>query len=123
MHLMIITLIFIFGYLAIAFEHKIRINKAATAILTGVIVWTVFIVWNSNKEAISNLVIEHLGNISGILFFLLGAMTIVEIIDAHDGFEIITKRISSADKRRLLWVISILTFFLSAVLDNLQPPL
>jgi len=119
MHLMIITLIFIFGYLAIAFEHKIRINKAATAILTGVIVWTVFIVWNSNKEAISNLVIEHLGNISGILFFLLGAMTIVEIIDAHDGFEIITKRISSADKRRLLWVISILTFFLSAVLDNL----
>jgi len=119
MHLMIITLIFIFGYLAIAFEHKIRINKAATAILTGVIVWTVFIVWSSNKEAISNLVIEHLGNISGILFFLLGAMTIVEIIDAHDGFEIITKRISSADKRRLLWVISILTFFLSAVLDNL----
>lgn len=115
----LITIIFIFGYLAIAFEHKIRINKAASAILTGVIVWTVFILWNNDKEAVSTLVIEHLGNISGILFFLLGAMTIVEIIDAHDGFEIITQRISSTDKKRLFWVIGIMTFFLSAVLDNL----
>jgi len=115
----IITLIFVIGYIAIAFEHKLRINKAASAILTGVIVWTVFILWDSDKENISAEVIEHLGNISGILFFLLGAMTIVEIIDAHDGFNIITQRISSSNKKHLLWIIGILTFFLSAVLDNL----
>jgi len=114
-----ITLTFILGYTAIVFEHKIKINKAASAIITGVIVWTLFILWNNDKDAVSALVIEHLGNISGILFFLLGAMTIVEIIDAHDGFEIITQRISPADKKRLLWVIGFLTFFLSAVLDNL----
>ena len=62
---------------------------------------------------------EHLGEISGILFFLLGAMTIVELIDAHDGFEVITEKIKTTDVRKLLWTISILTFFLSLVLDNL----
>jgi Na+/H+ antiporter NhaD/arsenite permease-like protein len=62
---------------------------------------------------------EHLGQISGILFFLLGAMTIVELIDAHDGFDVITSKIKTKDKRKLLWVVSIVTFFLSAVLDNL----
>src|SRR5688500_1322541 len=62
---------------------------------------------------------HHFGDISGILFFLLGAMTIVELIDAHDGFSAITDRIRTNDKRKLLWIISLVTFFLSAVLDNL----
>jgi len=62
---------------------------------------------------------EHLGEISGILFFLLGAMTIVELIDSHDGFEIITSRITQTNKRKLLWIVAFITFFLSAVLDNL----
>ena len=62
---------------------------------------------------------EHLGEVAGILFFLMGAMTVVELIDAHDGFHIITKAIKTTDKRKLLWIIGFLTFFLSAVLDNL----
>lgn len=74
---------------------------------------------SSDIDLVSGQLYEHLGQISGILFFLLGAMTIVELIDAHDGFEVITNRIKTTDKRKLLWIISILTFFLSAVLDNL----
>jgi Na+/H+ antiporter NhaD/arsenite permease-like protein len=114
-----IILIFVIGYLAIAFEHPIRINKAASALLTGVLVWTVFIFSQPDKEAVSHELIAHLGEISGILFFLLGAMTLVELIDASDGFQIITDRIKTKSTVRLIWIISILTFFLSAALDNL----
>jgi Na+/H+ antiporter NhaD/arsenite permease-like protein len=113
---------FIIGYLAIALEHNIKINKAATALLTGVLCWTIYIL-SQNSEAgihhVTEQLIEHLGEHSGILFFLLGAMTIVELIDAHDGFEIITDRIKTRNKVKLLWIVSFLTFFLSAVLDNL----
>lgn len=114
-----ITAIFILGYAAIAFEHPLRINKAASALLTGVLCWTVYILFSSEKAVVSDSLTQHLGNLSGILFFLMGAMTIVELIDAHDGFEVITSRITTTDKRKLLWIISIITFFLSAVLDNL----
>jgi Na+/H+ antiporter NhaD/arsenite permease-like protein len=115
----VIILIFILGYLGIAFEHKIHINKAATAIVTGVLCWTVYILFSGNKEIVNEQLAHHLGNLSQILFFLLGAMTIVELIDAHDGFEVITRRITTTDKRKILWIISIITFFLSALLDNL----
>ncbi len=114
-----IIVIFILGYLAIAFEHNIRINKAATALLTGVLCWTVYIVSTGDKEIVSEQLSHHLGNLSQILFFLLGAMTIVELIDAHDGFEIITQRVRTKTKGRLLWIIGFITFFLSAILDNL----
>lgn len=117
--LTIIVLIFIAGYLAIAAEHSIRINKAASALLTGVICWTLYTFTQSDVHLVSHQLAEHIGEISGILFFLMGAMTIVELIDAHDGFEIITERVRTRDKRKLLWIICILTFFLSAVLDNL----
>ena len=110
--------IFLVGYVAIATEHYIKINKAASALITGVFCWTVYIL-NGDYLKVNHELLEHLSEISSILFFLLGAMTIVELIDAHDGFEIITSRIKTTSKRKLLWIISLLAFFLSAVLDNL----
>lgn len=114
-----IIVIFILGYFAIAFEHSININKAATALVTGVLCWTVYILFTPNKQVVSHQLIEHLGELAGILFFLLGAMTVVELIDAHDGFEVITERIKTKSAVKLLWIIGGLTFFLSAILDNL----
>ena len=116
---MLIAIIFILGYAAIAFEHPIQINKTASALLTGVLCWVAYIMSSTNTELISEQLYHHIGQISGILFFLLGAMTIVELIDAHDGFEVITNKIKTRDERKLLWIISIVTFFLSSVLDNL----
>jgi Na+/H+ antiporter NhaD/arsenite permease-like protein len=116
---LLITLVFILGYTAIVFEHKIHINKAASALLAGVVSWTLFIVFTADKTRVSDTLADHLGGFAGILFFLLGAMTIVEMIDAHDGFDVITSRIRTTNKRSLLWIISFITFFLSALLDNL----
>lgn len=115
----IIVAIFIIGYAAIATEHPIRVNKAASALLTGVLTWTVYILFAHDKHIVNEELLHHLGELSGILFFLMGAMTIVELIDAHDGFEVITKKITQTDKRKLIWTIAFITFFLSAVLDNL----
>jgi Na+/H+ antiporter NhaD/arsenite permease-like protein len=117
--ILLISIIFIAGYAAIALEHPLKINKAATALLTGVLCWSVFALFSEDKQHVAEMVTEHLGELAGILFFLLGAMTIVELIDAHDGFEIITSRIRTTNKRKLIWIISFITFFLSAVLDNL----
>jgi Na+/H+ antiporter NhaD/arsenite permease-like protein len=114
-----IIIIFILGYLAIALEHPIKINKAASALITGVLCWTVYIINAPDTHHVNQQLLEHLGDISGILFFLLGAMTIVELIDAHDGFHIITQKIHTTSKRRLLWLVAFIAFFLSAVLDNL----
>jgi NhaD family Na+/H+ antiporter len=116
---LLIIATFIVGYIAIAFEHTININKAASALITGVICWTFYISFTADKTAVVDNLVHHLGDLSQILFFLLGAMTIVELIDAHDGFEIITKRIKTRNKKKLLWIIALLAFFLSAVLDNL----
>jgi Na+/H+ antiporter NhaD/arsenite permease-like protein len=115
----LIVITFILGYAAIAFEHPIKINKTASALLTGVICWVIYIMGNRNIDLVDEQLYAHFGEISAILFFLMGAMTIVEIIDAHDGFEVITSRIRTKNKRKLLWIIAIVTFFLSAVLDNL----
>ncbi len=115
----IILAIFVLGYLSITLEHTIRINKAATALVTGVLCWTVFMVSQPESHAVNEALETHLGEISGILFFLLGAMVIVELVDAHDGFDIITERIKTVNKTRLLWIICSITFFLSAILDNL----
>ena len=115
----IITIIFIVGYIAITLEHPLKINKAATALITGVLCWTVFALFAADKNSPAHLLTESLGEVAGILFFLMGAMTIVELIDAHDGFEVITSRIKTTSKRRLVWIVGFLAFFLSAVLDNL----
>lgn len=114
----LILIIFIAGYLLIALEHTVDINKTATALITGVLCWTVY-VFNADYHLVSHQLLEQLGEISSILFFLMGAMTIVELIDAHDGFELINSRIATRDRRKLLWIVCLLTFFLSAVLDNL----
>jgi len=115
----IIVIVFIVGYLVIAFEHPLKINKAASALLAGVICWSVYALLGSDKELISENLAHHLSEIAAILFFLLGAMVIVELIDAHDGFEVITQRIQSKSKKKLVWIVGIITFFLSAMLDNL----
>ena len=114
-----IILIFIIGYAAIALEHKIKLNKAASALITGVLCWVVYILFMSDKQIINDQLTEHLGELSGILFFLLSAMTIVEMIDAHDGFNLVTERITQTNKKKLIWIVGFITFFLSAVLDNL----
>lgn len=115
----IIIFIFVLGYLAIAFEQPLRLNKAASALITGVLCWTVFIMQSHDAAAVSEKVVDHLGEISSILFFLLGAMTIVELIDSHGGFNIITQKITTRSTQKLLIIVTILTFFLSSLLDNL----
>ncbi len=139
-----IIVVFIAGYLAIALEHRIHINKAASAMLIGVLCWTFYALDASNlvrpemisqafmeaaeEEGVADvahafLVDEQLlrltGEVAGILFFLMGAMMIVEVVDAHEGFRVITKLIRPTTKVQLLWIVGWLSFFLSAVLDNL----
>ena len=114
-----IILTFILGYLAIALEHTLKVNKAAIALVTGVLCWTIYIMAQPDKEAVSHQLMDHLGEVAGILFFLLSAMTIVELIDLHDGFQVITDRISTKSEVKMLWIISFIAFFLSALLDNL----
>ena len=116
-YFILMIIIFIFGYSAIALEHPLKINKSATALLLAVIMWSVYALMGPGFE--SSELLTHLGETSEIVFFLLGAMTIVEIVDRHEGFRIITDKIQTANKRKLLWVIGILTFFMSAVLDNM----
>ena len=111
--------VFVLGYFAIALEHPFKIDKAASALITGVLVWTLFVLSGADQDFIEEELLHHLSEISSILFFLLGAMTIVELVDAHEGFAIITDKITTKNKVKLLWVISVLTFFFSAALDNL----
>ncbi|MFV0472616.1 MAG: sodium:proton antiporter NhaD [Paludibacteraceae bacterium] len=115
----LLIVIFVVGYLAIAFEHNLKINKTAPALLTGVLMWAVYIIASPDKHLVNEELLVHLGDISSILFFLMGAMTIVELIDSYNGFEVITEKITQTKKSSLLWVVSLLTFFLSAALDNL----
>ena len=121
----LIALTFVVGYLFIALEHTIKIDKAATAILTGVICWVLVLFGkdvifpaNVDMNSIDTEILHHIGEIAEILFFLLGAMTIVELIDAHNGFDSITSKIKTINRVKLLWIICITTFFFSAVLDN-----
>jgi Na+/H+ antiporter NhaD/arsenite permease-like protein len=116
---LLITIAFILGYCCIIFEKKISIDKAATSIITGVLCWSLYIFSGASYTLISGQLMSHMGEIAGILFFLIGAMTIVELIDAHEGFAIISSRLKSGNKRKLLWLIGVTTFFLSALLDNL----
>lgn len=118
---MIATLIIIFsiGYLLIALEHNIKLNKTASALITGTLCWAIYIVSTENKELVSEQLAHHLAEVSQILFFLMGAMTIVELIDAHDGFDIVKNQINTKNNKRLMWVMGVLSFFLSAIIDNL----
>ena len=114
----LIIAVFIVGYLAIALEHPLKINKSGTALLMGVLIWTIYKLAFPEQDVIGELG-HHLIGITEILFFLMGAMTVVEVVDAHDGFNLITNRINTRNKLTLLWTIAIIAFFLSAILDNL----
>ena len=143
-------IVFVIGYAFIALEHQLKIDKAATALMLGALMWILFVIgkddilnrtnpenaaWQKyctekactdphdaefqNAYIIKEESLHHLGDTSETLFFLLGAMTIVAIIDKHNGFSLITDKIKTRSKTRLLWLLSFLTFFMSAVLDNL----
>lgn len=115
----LLILVFVIGYLAIALEHPLKLDKAASALITGVVCWTIYILQSDSAETVGEELLHHLGEISSILFFLLGAMTIVELIDSHNGFDIITEQITTTSKPKLLLIVISITFFLSALLDNL----
>lgn len=115
----VIIAVFVVGYLAIALEHPIKINKTASALLTGVLCWTLYALSSGNVELVKDHLNETLSQTSQILFFLLGAMTIVELVDAYQGFRLVTDRIQTKNPVRLLWLVCWVTFFLSAILDNL----
>jgi len=119
MAIIFVIIVFILGYLGIAFEHPLRLNKAASALITGVLCWTIYVLQSAAPDLASEELVDHLGEISSILFFLMGAMTIVELIDSHGGFKILTSKITTTSKSKLLLIITFLTFFLSALLDNL----
>jgi Na+/H+ antiporter NhaD/arsenite permease-like protein len=114
-----LVVVFIIGYLLITLEHAIHINKSAIALITAVLCWTILVMNPANKDAALETLGHHFSGVAEIVFFLLGAMTIVELIDAHDGFQNITEKIKTTNKTKFIWTISLVTFFLSAVLDNL----
>ena len=117
-----VVAIFVIGYVAIVLEHPLRLNKAASALIAGGLCWTAYML-GADADDVNGALLHHLGELSQILFFLLGAMTIVELIDAHDGFELITSRVTTRSRRKLLVIITLFSFFLSAVLDNLTTAL
>jgi Na+/H+ antiporter NhaD/arsenite permease-like protein len=108
-------IVFILGYLAITLEHPLKINKTATALVTGVLVWTIYAISTGDASELGH----HLASTSEILFFLLGAMTLVELVDAHQGFYFVSRLIKTDRVIKLLWIVGLITFFMSAVLDNL----
>jgi Na+/H+ antiporter NhaD/arsenite permease-like protein len=115
----LMILVFVLGYMAIALEHPIKVDKAASALLIGGICWALYAFSGVDVPHMNEHLAHHLVDIAEILFFLLGAMTIVELIDAHEGFSIITDKITTNKKVALMWILSIITFFFSAALDNL----
>ena len=115
----IMIIVFVLGYMAIALEHTIKVDKAASALLIGGITWALYAFSGVDQHHMNDHLSHHLVDIAEILFFLLGAMTIVELIDAHEGFSIITDKITTNKKVALMWILCTITFFFSAVLDNL----
>ena len=111
--------VFLIGYLAIIFEYNIKVNKTASALLMAVLTWAILFTSKGLVFFKTSDIQSHLGDASQIIFFLIGAMTLVELIDSHNGFKMIANLISVKSKRKLLWIIAIISFFLSAVLDNL----
>ena len=114
-----LIIIFIIAYAAIALEHPININKSASALLGAGLLWTVYAVATNDHHLVGDQLSESLASTAQIIFFLIGAMTIVEVIDAHNGFEVITSRIKTTKLSSLMWLVGFVTFFLSAILDNL----
>jgi NhaD family Na+/H+ antiporter len=114
-----LSVVFILAYAAIAFEHPININKSASALVGAGVLWTIYALNTANHELVGHQLNETAAATAQIVFFLIGAMTIVEVIDAHNGFEVITSRIKTTKLSSLMWLVGAVTFFLSAILDNL----
>jgi Na+/H+ antiporter NhaD/arsenite permease-like protein len=114
-----IVLVFVLAYAAIALEHPLNVNKSASALLGAGLLWTLYAVATGDPTKVGHDLNESLMGTAQIVFFLMGAMTIVEVVDAHNGFEVITSRIRTAKLASLVWMIGFVTFFLSAILDNL----
>ncbi|RXG98362.1 sodium:proton antiporter NhaD [Bradyrhizobium zhanjiangense] len=117
--LSVIAAVFIVAYAAIALEHPLGINKSATALLGAGLLWTIYALSVGDASLVNHQLDESVASTAQIVFFLIGAMTIVEVIDAHNGFEVITSVIRTTKQTMLMWIIGFVTFFLSAILDNL----
>jgi Na+/H+ antiporter NhaD/arsenite permease-like protein len=111
--------VFVLAYAAIAFEHPIKINKSASALVGAGLLWTIYAVNTPDPHLVGEHLSESLISTAQIVFFLMGAMAIVEVVDAHNGFEVITSRIKTTQLSSLMWLVGFVTFFLSSILDNL----
>jgi Na+/H+ antiporter NhaD/arsenite permease-like protein len=117
--LIAIIIVFVIAYAAIALEHTVHVNKSASALIGAGLLWTIYALALGNPELVEEQLGHSLVETAQIVFFLMGAMTIVEVIDAHNGFDVVTSRIRTTQLTSLMWLISAVTFFLSAILDNL----
>lgn len=117
--LTLLVVVFVAAYAAIALEHPIGINKTASALLAAGLLWTIYSVMGADPHRVAAELSESLAATAQVVFFLMGAMTIVEVVDAHNGFEVITSRIRTTRQSALMWLVGTVTFFLSAMLDNL----
>ena len=117
--LTLLVLVFVVAYAAIALEHPIKINKSASALLGAGLLWTIYALAGGEPHKVGEELGESVMATAQIVFFLMGAMTIVEVVDAHNGFAVITQRIRTTQLSSLMWLVGFVTFFLSAVLDNL----
>lgn len=114
-----LVIVFVLAYAAIALEHPIKINKSASALIGAGLLWTIYAVSSADAHLVGEHLSESLMSTAQIVFFLMGAMTIVEVVDSHNGFEVITSRIKTTKLSTLMWLVGFVTFFLSAILDNL----
>jgi NhaD family Na+/H+ antiporter len=114
-----LVMVFVLTYAAIALEHPLKVNKSASALIGAGLLWTLYAFSGIQPQELSDHLGESLMSTAQIVFFLMGAMTIVEVVDAHDGFDVITSRIRTTDLSTLMWMVGFTTFFLSAILDNL----
>ena len=114
-----LVVIFVIAYGAIALEHPIKVNKSASALIGAGLLWTIYALSHADAAAVGSELGESVMATAQIVFFLMGAMTIVEVVDAHNGFEVITQRIRTSKLPNLMWLVGFVTFFLSAILDNL----
>ncbi len=117
--LVALVAVFVLAYAAIALEHPLKINKSASALVGAGLLWTIYALFSGDHHLVSEQLGESLMGTAQIVFFLMGAMAIVEVVDAHNGFEVITQRIRTTKLSSLLWLVGFVTFFLSSVLDNL----
>lgn len=115
----VLITIFVLAYAAIALEHPIRVNKSASALIGAGLLWSIYALFSGDSHKVGEELNESLISMAQIVFFLMGAMTVVEVVDAHNGFEVITSRIKTTRLSTLMWMVGFVTFFLSAILDNL----